>query len=472
MKKLLLPVVFCLFSTLVEAQVETIEFDFASPGTPPKVSKTDIKKGDFYIVKVKGLNLNLYKVSMSAVDTILSKPQQTPAFGNFQLDALSKLAAGISPLSTILTINQPMMLDLTQSVSTLKGRASFTATTKAAAANTTIIARMQQEKIDLEASKGRIEALGKRIDDLKMAVYKLRLTALKTVPDAGTFDFDAALIEIEDIRKLLSAEKGIMTLAQKNYEGFSTLNKSAIEAAADLKENDKSIKEAYDKIVTLLTEAVASVSADKSQELLAPLIAIQNNKDAIFTSMPQQFTGEQSKVTLTVSPRDEKFNLNSYSTQYTFPIRIKKYVSVGISFYGASLHDEAYSTLKAKAPDSTTTDSYSLKKEDNHKAELGIAALLRFGTKYWDNRDIGTHLSLGAGISVSNKIKPRMLFGGGFSFGDKHMLTIDAGGILGYVDRLSNVVSESATYSEKPESVVVSKIGFGGFLSIGYLYQF
>ncbi len=52
------------------------------------------------------------------------------------------------------------------------------------------------------------------------------------------------------------------------------------------------------------------------------------------------------------------------------------------------------------------------------------------------------------------------------------MLAIDCGGILGYVDHLSNSIDLSKSYSEKPDNITVSKLGIGAFVSIGYIYQF
>ena len=72
---------------------------------------------------------------------------------------------------------------------------------------------------------------------------------------------------------------------------------------------------------------------------------------------------------------------------------------------------------------------------------------------------------------MTQSIKPRLLFGGGLSFGRDHMFAIDVGGIAGYVDKLSSVIEVGQAYGEKADTVTVSK-NVGIFASIGYLYSF
>jgi hypothetical protein len=153
-----------------------------------------------------------------------------------------------------------------------------------------------------------------------------------------------------------------------------------------------------------------------------------------------------------------------------FPHKIKSYTSVGLSYYASTLYDKAYSTTKTIINDST--NHFKFTEEEDNNFELGLAALLRYGRKS-KKHNFGGHFSVGAGVSLTNTIKPRFLFGGGFSIGKKHMLAVDLGGIVGYVDTLSKTIDLKKTdYPEKPETITVSKVGFGRFLSIGYIYQF
>jgi len=442
---------------------KTIELDFSSKANTT-LSVNDIEQGDFFQIRINGINQNLFKVSLTTIDTILSIPQLTPTFGNFDLDALSKVISGISPLST--TLNESLQ-KLTKSLSSLEENVLLPASVLLA--NAKIVERMEREEDTLSMAKQTLEQIAVEIDDLKLGIYKLRLNSYKIDNPKSTFNFDQALKDLEKMRKDIFDLKAKITSKKNSYETFSNNNKTQISKDADLASNDKLIKDSYQKFLIAITEGQASISADKANEFLSYIIFIENNANNTYTSLPIQFMGEQSKVKISITPRDEKYNLQSYSTQITFP-QLNTYNVVGISFYGSTLHDKAYSTVKTKINDSTF--NFNFQEENVSKAELGVAAILRHGKKWNDENNLGVHFSIGAGVSISKNIKPRVLFGGGLSFGKKHMIAADLGGMVGYVDRLSSSIDISKTYLEKPENITVSKIGMGIFLSLGYTYQF
>lgn len=463
----ILLITFIAFSNVTFAQnLRTIQIDFSSKAIPT-LNVNDIQHGAYYQIKINNINQNLYKVSLTSIDTVLSKPQQTPTFGDFNLDALSKVISGISSLSTSITQTESLQT-ITEAFSIVKSKDLFAA--PVVAANKGIVDRMEQEKNALSLAKQSIEQITIRIDSLKLEVYKLKLNSYKISNPSSAFNFNHALTDLEKIRKDISDLKVVITTKMNSYEAFSISNKATIANNADLMSNDKSIKEAYEKFLSAIADSLTSISSDKANELLSSIVFVENNAGNIYTSMPIQYLGEQAKVQISITPREEKYNLHSYYTQLVFPQIIKPYTVVGLSFYGSSLYDKAYSTIKTKINDSTS--NYKFLEENSSEAELGIAALLRYGKKWDNNNTFGTHLSIGAGISISNKIKPRFLFGGGLSFGKKHMLAFDFGGIVGYVDRLSNTIDLNKIYPEKPENITVSKIGIGAFISMGYIYQF
>ena len=137
----------CSLLNLVTAQkTETIVIDFSTKTNPKIPAK--IKEGEYYQIKIKNINLNLFKVSVTSIDTILSKPQQTPTFGNFSLDALSKAIEGISPLST--------SGDKTKEVTAIE--------------NEGIKTTMNEELDKLAHAKKSIDSIATRIDSLKLEV--------------------------------------------------------------------------------------------------------------------------------------------------------------------------------------------------------------------------------------------------------------------------------------------------------------
>lgn len=425
---------------------ETIEIDFSA-----KTIKTpnieNIKKNGYYQIKIKHINLNLYKVTLAAVDTILSKPQQTPAFGNFNLDAISKVVSGISPISTT------------------KLRPDVAALSKGEYINN----RMLKEIKSNAYNKYLIEKRAMRIDNLKLEVYKIRLGALKLdYKHITNLDINNELYYVSKLRDSIAMQKDMIIKDRDKYDLFVDSFMNEIALKPGLIENNKFIKESYGNLLITLTDLLSSISADKTNELLSPIVFIENNKNNTYLSLPFQFTGEQAKVKISIIPRDEKYNLQSYHTQILIPQELKYYRVVGLSLYGSSLYDKAYSIIEH--PEDTT---YIIKEADNiSKGELGIAALLHYGRKLNETTKYGIHFNLGAGISISDKIKPRLLLGGGFSFGERHKLVIDGGLIVGYVNELSSTLELEHHYTTKPEIITISNIDYGGFGSIGYLYQF
>lgn len=422
-----------------------------------------LTRNDFYRIKVSNVNQNLYKISFQTVDTVLSKALQTPTFGNFEIDAITKLIGGLSPLSTSIVEVQKQVEKAGNVVSNLKG---FTKNSEA----DTVNGEIERHNRILKSYLIAVQKIKASIDSVQLSVYQFELNALllddnnKCKPDNN--NYCSALqrillirIEIEDLNKKIKD-------SEREYLAFADAHKQEIKK--DYEEANGKVKAAYTGLITTTSETLALINADKTRELLSRMLVAQNNSATDYTTFPIQFTGERAKISLIVSPRKDDYLLQTYKTDLIIPFVQKNYTAVGISFYGAGLHDEVYSTLGTPVNDSVT--NYTLVNEKASKQEIGVAALLRFGTKLDDSEFYGIHGSIGSGISISTKVKPRMLLGGGFSFGKTHMFTIDGGLIAGYVDRLSAVANERAVYV-KPEPVMVSKLKAGGFISFGYLFR-
>jgi len=421
-----------------------IEINFAQRSIP-KFHFCRIRKGDYYTIRINDINQNLFRIDLSVRDTVTEKPLETPVFGNFNLEALSKLATGIAPLSTSLDREVVALraVDIREEMSEYK------------------------DSFDLYLTKS--NSIYDSIDSIKLEVYKIRLNALKLDNPGAKFSYDDMLTKLFKINSEISKLKRAAVKKKEDYDRFSSANKDAITQDNNLKLIDTVIKDKYEKFITVVTEGSLAVTADKIHELLMPIVLIDNNKDNTYTSMPFQFTGDEAKVRISIVPRDEKFSLQQYSTQIIFPAK-KSYTHIGLSYYVSSLHDEPYSVADSIAND--TVSHYKIVREDGSDFEMGLTALLRYGIKFGKDDIVGFHGALGAGISLAEKIKPRFFAGAGLSFGIKHMVAVDAGVIMGYADRLSDAADLSETYPDDPGTVTVSKPAFGFFGAIGYIYHF
>jgi hypothetical protein len=309
------------------------------------------------------------------------------------------------------------------------------------------------------------------IDQLKVNINDVRLHALLITGGKDTLGSKFG-------NYVSCLERASNKLKQVNYkvaEGFKEYLQDTKGYQSSISENDyykkadEAVKANFVELEKNIGSLKESISADKAFEYLFTLVTINNNSNGDYYSLPLQYSGEQTRLLVSITPRDTKYNLQSYSTQIIFPLVPPKYNVTGVSYYFSWLTDEEYSIEKP----TDTTYRYSF--HSGAGGEGGLAASYRAGIKMFPKSEwFGAHISLGAGLSLSKKIRPRILLGGGLSFGKKHMLAVDGGVIFGYLDRKNSTLDFTKTYSEKqrPEPIIVSQIEKSFYLSIGYLFSF
>src|SRR5690606_17623589 len=134
--------------------------------------------------------------------------------------------------------------------------------------------------------------LARSIDDIKLKANLQRLNSLFSeypVNDEKPFDFKDALEGIAQSRRQVVKLATETSKSREDYEAFSKLHAEVISKNQALADADKKIREVYVGFSTTLPAIESSISADKSHELLAPLVAIDNSKDYTYTSLPIQF---------------------------------------------------------------------------------------------------------------------------------------------------------------------------------------
>lgn len=443
-------------------QTSEIEIRFNEQGLIIPKSLNDIKPNEYYRIKITDINQNLYKVSINHSDTIVSKALQMPTFASFQLDEVSKVIAGISPGTTSSVLAGLPQYGLYKDTAPSEN-------TKQKIKGT--VEQMQDYKIKLEGYLQRLRLIKNGIEEMQLYALNIHLSGLSLKKQKlENVGYKEVIDGIAAARKAISELQLEINAEQNNYLLFSQSNNTVIAENTSLKTTDAEIKSSFSLLLTGCSEASASVNADKLRDLLACIIVTENNSSKTYISMPIQFTKELATVEILVEPRKPEYLLQTYKSTISFPVGKLSYAGVGISFYGASLGNEKYSSEGFQVNDSVT--NYRIKAEKKDKWEAGMAALLRLGTKFSCNSNFGIHGTIGPGITISDKVKPRILAGGGLSVGNKHMFTFDLGGIFGYTDTLSEVYSVDKVTATKPESITVSRLKAGFFLSLGYLYHF
>jgi len=462
-------------SNCYSQKITEIKIDFSNKTINDSVFlEKKLKEGDFYRLVIDKINLNLFRVQVNYSDTIYSKPLETPTFDGLSLDAITKAISGLSDLSTSVTKAQS---DVNKSFATLN--AQMQTFPKLVGGDTSdyvkLKVRIYQENENLKEKNKELDKISCRIQTLKLSVYRFKLNSLKLEKSENSFDLEKALKESVDIRHSIILSKAnsdeLKNTFNSDYEKYSEV----IRKKEDIKKAVSALNDAYDKLITALDKTILEFNTDNINTLLSQVVFLNNNSNYTYKSVPMQFNGEQAILEYKIIPRDENYLLQSYSAKILFPRRRPDSFSVGLSFYGSNLYDEAYTTKSTITVGTTKNDTlYSVIKEDVTKCEIGIVTLfrIRIGNRFGKQKKCDFHFNFGPGISISNNVKPRLLFGAGFSHGKRHRFALDIGGIAGYVDRLSDAFNLEEKYNPKPDNITVSTLKLGAYLSLGYYYAF
>lgn len=446
----------------------------------------DLKEGSYYYLKVTDLNTSLYKVSLGKTDSTTSVALAIPGFQSFGLDALTKLIAGISPIGGLSTpmpfAKQKQIIDTSQFFLETdeqdfkrKMQESFHAL---------VPKPPSDEDIARTLIEGYRIVLGEQLQELKDAHdeiedlffnynrYQIKaaveFTGTDPVYQTTNLSLNALYDNLKKSRRVLNDLDDDVTGTFETYGTQIKRFETVIKNNESLKKADEQARAAYQEFTTSLAKIKQSVSSENTLKYINSIISVLNNERRTFRSLPMQHTQEQTTLDINIQPRDEKSLLNSFQTQLTFPKKkYDKFWGVSSGFYISTLHDEAYSARGVYVPESDTT-VFSLVKEKPGKAEFGINMMVRRG---WTIGELSYfQLGLGPAISVSDKIRPRLMAGMGVALGKKHVVLFDVGGVIGFTDKLSEAYNTSENFSAKPENLSASTLKAGAYFSVSYLF--
>jgi hypothetical protein len=255
--------------------------------------------------------------------------------------------------------------------------------------------------------------------------------------------------------------------ASNRFKKLSSAFDPKIIIAEKLTTKNDSILKAFTVFRETLDKAIESINADKSATLISTLIDVQNNVSDKYVSLPYLYNGDEATVTVNIRPFKKDALLPSFNTKIRFSVFKKTYVGVSTGFFVTNMANKAYSVIGT----SGTNTTYQLVNENPGKSSFGINALVSFGKQVPNCPQFHYHFSFGPGLAISDKISPRLFFAPGLSFGSKHLLSIDLGVTMGYTDYLSKAYSTDQVYSVKPGNVLVSRMNYGAFFSVGYIFN-
>lgn len=466
------------------SQFPVVEFDFVSKDFI-KIPKK-IKEGDFYQIKVTGLNLNQYSVVINSEDTIYSKPMDFPTFGTLDLSSLSGLVGNLATSVSSTDSVTKELDDVSEDAKSMKSiferfndiESTFGSLIKDRNddknESKSIELKIDNQVREVHAQSAKFLAnlivTNETIDKLKFNYTAYGILS-HTQEDASAYKPDIMddLKAYETIRETLGKQK---KAAQSNIDSLKKFVetdeiKRFLADTKNVAYKDKLTKaqESLDKAKGKISKALGMVSSENIDKQMRAVFNLYADRE--FVSLPIQFNGEQAKLSMKFIPKDTTNALQPYElSPIVFPAR-KFYWSVGTSLYHAKLRTERVGTEKVQVNDSTT--QYKLLSEDPLEAEIGTALMIKAGYNVWSW--FGLHGTVGTGLSLGQKVQPRMMLGAGISIGNKNALTVDFGSIGGYVDRVSKNADFIKNYVEKPE-VLINELKFSSFWSVGYIFKF
>lgn len=438
--------------------VKEVRFAFGD-GDSISVPKR-IKTGDFYRVRVDGINLNNYRVELQVKDTVYySKALDFPVFGSIDISGLKGLVEsfGAAEIKSIGDLHN-------------KGRENVPK----------IIRKfLVDHQKNIEVEKEKINDQAERIDDERFEIMLLKIKAKSQVDetDLESFKFDSKIKAFEEIKLAID---GINKSYTQNFKEFSEFFKKHevidffegdIGPVTELKQEKEKTENAYAELNKSLSNTKSKVSTENVNKILTSVLHLYTNRT--YTSLPIQFTGEEAEIKMSFIPKDSASNLQTY---HLSPIKFGRspwYWAVGPGMYFSRLQNDRVGFETIQVNDST--QNFRILEENPIGGEIGVSALFHGGRKFsLGELDLGIHLSVGTGISLGDEIQARMLYGGGLALGKKNHLTIDFGEARGFVNSLAKQVETNGfdfVYSEKP-SALVKEMDNKFFISIGYMFTF
>lgn len=447
--------------------VRVIKINFNDKSIFDLTSLNNLKNGDLYQVQIDSINLNKYDVNITKKDTTITSNVEFPLFKTIGLGEINDILKLFSSSSKSI---ESLILNLKQKIEDNK------AFTDEEQARLFLANQLQNLQSSSELLIAELKDNSNLINDsiiYEMDIYDLKYLAssstLQTIGVSYSYKTPNEIIKYaETLRKELHKLKNRHKDIKAKYQALKSSPEWTKHVKnEEVKKSDSLFNKAFTMIEPLIDNALNSISSKVVSDFITKIIFLEENNKKSYTSLPFQLTEDQTSLNITITPKKPEYG-STYSTELVFPYYKNWYIGAGMSFYYGNFKNTTYSTQGIQINDSTTL--YAVKDENLKRGEFGLAAQIFLGYNF--NRIISANLTFGPALSLSNPVKPRLLFGGGLAFGDKNKVTIGLLGIAGSTSRLSTVYSENATYVAEPSNITINEFALSWGLSIGYIYKF
>ncbi|WNJ19469.1 hypothetical protein [Pontibacter sp. G13] len=449
-----------------------------------EIDEGAIQNEGYFTVKVKGINHNLYKVVINSSDTSYTKALDIPSFTNFDPSKLSVLYESIGSFSGVLTNGRlSETMPLPQYKAGGYGMAieaeyiNYSQFQNFAWADQVKEIRIKQDSQILKMDR-KLTTAEEKLEDItrELFVFEYKHRQISKNPidiDPEMFDTHKVFRRLEEIRT------EVLVIRKSEINNLDTLSKEIEELKAkypkdkELLEFHQLVLKDHKSLITRIDKILFSLKVEQVDKFLRRFIDLNNNASFgnTYTSFPIYFSGDRTELSIKVLPKQENSPLPGFEAKIALKPNRKIIFSVGPSFFYSLLQDEVFTAIGTPTNDSSY--QYTLFDEGRTEGEFGIASLVRIsGNKNGMKKSLHWHGAFGPGISFSNKIRPRILLGGGVNFGQKHKFVIEGGGIIGYVDKMREAVNPEGIYfSNEPNDFLIPRMRISSFLSFGYFFK-
>ena len=421
-----------------------------------------LKSGEFFRIRIDNVNTFLYDVSVSneVIDTAAELPASLLDLVDFggiktSLGNLNSISGVVKKFAVNTSAANVQYFD-TERVQSDENLTKYFYGLKSTA---------KSKFAELTMLSAEVDAVFIQAESFRNTMSTVDRNVFGAEPTKG--DIMAAINSFGQTKKSIVEIKEQLLEIDSKFSQVLEINTVSVSKNKDLKASAAIIQKVYEALRKASENLIAQLSTENYGKFSSLLMTVLNNLDFRYTSLPIQRFSDVNELSIHLKARDKNSKLSAYSTLLRIPDIEKSFWGVSTGFYVTGNPEKNYSIVE-RAENGTTL--YDFLEEETASLELGINAMIRYGLRIGKVLDspMFWHFGFGAGLSIDQKFKPRLMAGTGFAFGRKNKLFIDVGGIHMYYNTLSKAYTQRSN-SIVPEKFMVNTTKINGYVSLGYL---
>ncbi|KKL55085.1 hypothetical protein LCGC14_2258930 [marine sediment metagenome] len=424
-----------------------------------------LKSGEFFRIRIDNVNTFLFDVSIlnEDIDTAAELPAslldlvdfggiKTSLGNSNSISSVVKKFVANAPTATV----QYFDIDKVQSDESLT---TYFSGLKSSA---------KSKFNELTMLSAEVDAVFEQAESFQNTMSTVDRNVFGAVPTK--VDIMGVINSFDQTKKSIVETKELLLEEDSEFLQVLEINKVSVSKNKDLKASAAEIKKVYEALRKASDNLIAQLSAENYGKFSSVLIAVLNNLDFRYTSLPIQRFSDVNELIIHLKPRDKNTKLSAYSTLLRIPDIEKSFWGVSTGFYATGNPENNYSVVERVENGQTV---YDFLEEETASFELGINTMIRYGQRIGKVLDspMFWHFGFGAGLSIDEKFKPRLMAGTGLAFGRKNKIFVDVGVIHMYYNTISKAYTKRAN-SVLPENFIVNATKINGYVSLGYLISF